>query len=163
MFQLIFFIVAFFVVQSLLKKPPDILKKYSRIFVISLIGMLLTYLIATGRLNWFFAFVMMTVTFLSRLVPSLLRFLPHWLQVKTIWQEWKNSNSQHENTSYSKSPHSNGMTRAEAFEILGLPLNSTEAEVIAAHRKLIQKVHPDRGGSNYLAAKINLAKDTLLS
>lgn len=54
------------------------------------------------------------------------------------------------------------MTESLALEILGLSKGADREEIIAAHRRLMQRMHPDRGGSDYLAQRINAARDFLL-
>ena len=59
------------------------------------------------------------------------------------------------------SENMNDLSEDEAYAILGLEKPSSKSEISKAHKSLIQKLHPDRGGSDYLAAKINAAKDKI--
>ena len=68
-----------------------------------------------------------------------------------------------ENTQNQNAPASSGMTRNEACLILGISPGANQQEIQEAHRRLIQKNHPDLGGTDYLASKINQARDILLT
>jgi hypothetical protein len=57
---------------------------------------------------------------------------------------------------------SSSMTRQEAYEVLGLKPGADESAVHAAHRRLMRTAHPDAGGSDWLASRINQARDVLL-
>lgn len=73
------------------------------------------------------------------------------------WREQAGSSGQESGVS-----GNTDMTRSEALAVLGLDETASEDEITAAHKKLMQSLHPDRGGSEYLASKINQARDLLL-
>jgi len=110
----------------------------------------LLIMVLTGRIPWLFAMLSAATPWISR------AFM--------IKQMWSRINQATGNQSRSPPPEtpSSTMSREEALQILGLEGDVTEQQIKEAHRKLIQRIHPDRGGSGYLASWINQAKDTLL-
>jgi len=74
------------------------------------------------------------------------------------WREHAQSDATAGRGAASRGP----MTHEEAYQILGLQAGASAEDIINAHRTLMKKLHPDLGGTNYLAARVNEAKDTLL-
>jgi curved DNA-binding protein CbpA len=55
------------------------------------------------------------------------------------------------------------MTQREALDVLGFDESASEQDILRAYRELMKRVHPDKpGGSTYLAARLNEARETLL-
>jgi hypothetical protein len=84
------------------------------------------------------------------------------LQLLEGYLEQRFGDADAEEDTAAQTPPPGGMSRREALDVLGLDDDADREAIIAAHRSLMQKLHPDRGGSDYLAAKINQAKDLLL-
>ena len=104
---------------------------------------------------------------------SLLRLLAHYQQedaesaalleayLNRVHQDWRDHYQGERHQNYANSAD-HKMDPKEALEILGLDETASDDDVLQAHRRLMQKIHPDRGGSSWLAAKLNQARDTLL-
>ena len=89
--------------------------------------------------------------------PQSGQILDTWLE--RTWPDWRQRTARE---SRSSSASEGPMTREEAEAILSVKPGASREEIKAAHRHLMSRMHPDHGGSNYLAAKINQAKEILL-
>jgi len=121
--------------------------------VVMLLLVAILVLAASGKLNPLLAAIAALLPIVWKLLATLSRHLPAALKA---WQLFNRDSPKP-----AGSPAS-GLDRVEALQVLGLGESASRDDIINAHRRLIQKVHPDRGGSDYLATRINLAKDVLL-
>lgn len=138
--------------------PKDKRKKLIFMSTAGVIVGALVLLAATGRMHWLYAVGGTIAAFTPRII-SALRYLP---LVNRFRQQYTQQKSQQSGQQTAGRANPGNMTAAQAREILGVKAGATKEEIIKAHKRMMQKVHPDRGGSDYLAAQINQAKDTLL-
>lgn len=75
---------------------------------------------------------------------------------------WRDDAEPDDRAGHRSTANAGAMTEQEAYQILGLEPGATIVEIRKAHRSLMQRVHPDLGGSSFLAQRINEAKDFLL-
>jgi hypothetical protein len=75
---------------------------------------------------------------------------------------WRDNAKSDADTGQGRPPWSGKMTEEEAYQILGVQPGASAEDIGRAHRTLMKKLHPDQGGSTYLAARVNEAKDVLL-
>ncbi|PCI45326.1 MAG: hypothetical protein COB49_10135 [Alphaproteobacteria bacterium] len=145
-------------------------------FILILVGFIfLLYVISrfmqqskSGKLNrmlrYGFAIILGLLAFLILVrgnvaVSGILGLLSFMSAQGGLWKFFTGSNSA---TPTNATLNGTAMTRDEALDILGLSGNPDPAEIKDAHHKMMLKLHPDQGGSDYFASKLNQARDILL-
>ena len=126
-------------------------------------GLVLAFMAVTGRVSVFFPLIALgavvlagyrRTSFLLGLWPQARRFLGFWRRAERPAPAQRASSGK---------VYVGSMSADEAWEILDLRPGAGERDIVHAHRRLMQKVHPDRGGSDELAALANEAKARLLA
>ena len=128
--------------------------------IIGIVVCILGILAVTGHLNVITA----AIAALVALAPRALQFLKYLPFISRLYKQHGQPQGQAGESQQQSAPagRKQAMSADEAMDILGLKAGYTDEDVKQAHRRMMQKNHPDRGGSDYLAAQINNAKDVLL-
>lgn len=149
-----------FVLRWVHRQPPEklanLLRKLGWFVVIGIF----VVLVMLGKLNWLLGVLGIFFAFLGRLLPVFLRYAPI---LQRIWFMFAASRQGGRADEKAPRNNSNSMTMRQAYQILGLKSGCTEKEIIQAHKRLMIRVHPDKGGSDFLAAQLNTAKSVLLN
>ena len=136
------------------KTPKQDQKKFGKQSILWLAAIIVLVLVATGRAHWLMGVLAALLALAGRAV-QLAQFIPIFKKIFGEAQAKQGNEGANPATSQS-------MSRQQAADILGVDVNADAKAIRLAHKKLIQKMHPDRGGSDALAKQINLAKDLLL-
>ena len=139
-----------------LAKPAE-KKKLVFWSILGILAAVLLLLAMTGHLNVITA----AIAGLFALAPRAIQYARYIPFIKQTLNQNKTQNQQSQHQSGGSS--SQQMDKAQAYQVLGLQPGCSREDILLAHKRMMQKMHPDRGGSDFLAAQINQAKDILLS
>ncbi|MDY6814843.1 MAG: molecular chaperone DnaJ [Pseudomonadota bacterium] len=122
-------------------------------------GALLLSMVVAGRVHVITAAIAAVIPLLRK-IPALLKYAP--ALARMMGRENPDPDLDSRQQAGQNRPPASDMSEREACEVLGVEPGCPKEVIIAAHRRLIQKLHPDRGGNDYLAARINEAKQVLM-
>lgn len=131
--------------------PPSADEIRSRKITLGLVAfaLLTVFLASIGRLHWIGALF-------ATVLPLLKNLHDLWNYLFRDKQKAESIDNK------PRPPEPMVSSRQQALDILGLEDPCSEEDILAAHKRLIQKLHPDRGGNDFLAAQINAARDYLM-
>ena len=142
--------------HKITKTHGDERKKLIFWSVFGVVACILGVLAITGHLNVITA----AIAALVALAPRAMQFLKYLPSISRLYNQHGTTGNNEQQSAPPRQKQA--MSMEEAMDILGLKAGYSEDDVKQAHRRMMQKNHPDRGGSDYLAAQINKAKDILL-
>ncbi len=149
-------IAVLYLIRSIRRLPDKERPKHALKYGLYILAAILIGLVVAGKLHWVAAGIAALLPIMQKLFHAGIRLMP-------FLKYWNEAKQQHNNTQQSPPPSTTGnMTLDEAKEIFGIETIDSVEQITKRHRELMQKIHPDRGGSDYLAAQINHAKDLLV-